>query len=316
MNNQRDTKGHFFGYGIMVIGLALSIYSAFHQFNFIQVALPPNQKEWGYFAIVAFDIGMIGWAGTALLHARGDLQQIIAWIMTAVSFFGVAAGLVMDTFLMAGKNGYSGQVDKGTVDLVIWISVTVMLMHIGAGIIYVASDPSHNERKRQERLRNKIESEAWKMSDQQVEILAAQLAPKIAQDQMTRLAARYSAGLGHVPRSTGQTRPVSQQRPQQSANRGNQGLRPVKGLTMRLAQEGPEPPEIEDEGDEGYELEIVERPRKPKGPPPAPTAEEVIEHYDPQEQEEEDEGDLDFLSQDGQEILINPPNRPKMPGNA
>jgi hypothetical protein len=328
MDQQRDAKSHFFGYGVLVIGLLLSIYSGFHQFNFIQVALPPNQKEWGYFGIIAFDVGMIAWAGTALFHARGDLQPVIAWIMTGVSFFGVAAGLVMDTFLVAGQNGYSGKADKGTVDLVIWISVGVMLLHIAAGIVYIANDPSHNQRKRQEKLRAKIESEAWKMSDQQVEILAAQLAPRISGDQMNRLQARYTATLGQMPRQMpqaqqGRNRPQPKLQPkQQPPRRGSTIPARVSGMRMVFNNQQPEPPTIRYEPDSPeFMMDIATKAAKPK-PTPRPAAPGQFSGYDGYEVEEPDENEYvptdeeldaefpteeatDFLAQPDRDIPIN-----------
>lgn len=326
MNQQRDAKSHFFGYGILVIGLLLSIYSAFHQFNFIQVALPPNQKEWGYFGIVAFDAGMLFWAGTALLHARGDLQPVIAWIMTGVSFFGVGSGLVMDTFLVAGQNGYSGKADKGTVDLVIWISVGVMLLHIAAGILYIANDPSHNERKRQERLRSRIEAEAWKMSDQQVEILAAQLAPKMAGDQMARLSARYTASLGQRPvvAQAQQARKPMQKAPAPQPRRQSTIPNRVNGMKMVFTNQQPKPPTVKyshGDGDD-YDMEVVERPRKPEPRPSAPNQfsgyygtefePPTEDEYVPTEEELEaefpsngQEEAADFLSEADRDIPIN-----------
>ncbi len=288
-STQRGALGHFFGYGVMGIGLLLSIYSAFHQFSFIQLALPANQREWGYLGILGFDLGMIFWAGAALYHARGDLQHILAWLMTAVSFMGVAAGLVMDTFLQAGRNGFSGKPEAGVVDTVIWVSVGVILLHIATGICYIALDPGHNERKRKEKLSARIESEAWKMSDQQVEILASRLAPQIAADQMQRLQARYTATLGHTPRMAALP----------SASRARQIMPPARpktqpGLKVKMAESMVNAAAFR-----------VEK-RKPKAAPiynPAPVYEEETpgDYVTEQPQfrySEPEDFDPDFLSQD------------------
>jgi hypothetical protein len=197
MSSHRGLKGSAAGWFITM--LALMLYTAFHTYQFITIALPGNSKIWGYLALGAFDAGALGWLLAFMFHSRGTVQRVIAAVMALASFAGMAAGLILDTFLQAGRNGYTGKVDQGTVDTILWFAVAIILLHVFAGGLYLVFDPANTERMAAENLRGRIEAEARKQTEQQVEILAAQLAPRMAADQMAKMQTKYLAGLGSLP---------------------------------------------------------------------------------------------------------------------
>jgi hypothetical protein len=196
---QRGVKGSAAGWFITLLALLLMLYTAFHTYQFISIALPNGNKIWGYLALGAFDAGALGWLLAFMYHSRGTVQRVIASVMAVASFLGIAAGLILDTFLQAGRNGYTGKVDQGTVDTILWFAVAIILLHVFAGGIYLVFDPQHLDNIASENLRSRIEVEARRQTEQQVEILAAQLAPRIAADQMRRMQTKYLAGLGNLP---------------------------------------------------------------------------------------------------------------------
>ena len=148
------------------------------------------------------------------------------------------------------------------------------------------------------------------MSDQQVEILAAQLAPRMAGDQMARLTARYTASLGQRPQTAGQqqVRKPIQKAPAPQPRRQSTIPARTNGMKMVFTNQQPQPPKIQYTTPQPeYNMEVVQRPTKQQ----RPTPEEVVERYaEPEEYyqpdiEEGEEEAADFLSETDRDIPIN-----------
>jgi hypothetical protein len=174
---------------------SMLVFTAAHTINFIGQTLPGDNQATGFFALAAFDVGLVGWAWVFQHVARGTVQRAIAGIMVGLSFLGLAAAFFADTWLQAGKNKIAGNANQDFVGLAIWITAGIVLLHVLAGTIFHLNDPKLKKQRDEEDLESAIEEEARKMARQNVKVLAAKLAPKLANHTLGQMSTRYLSGV-------------------------------------------------------------------------------------------------------------------------
>jgi hypothetical protein len=174
---------------------AMLIFTAVHTLNFIGQTLPVDNQATGFFALAAFDVGLVGWAWVFQHVARGTAQRSIAVVMVGFSFLGLAAAFFADTWLQAGKNKVAGKANEDFVSLAIWITAGIVLLHVAAGVAFHLTDPKLKKQRDEEDLESAIEEEARKMARQNVKVLAAKLAPKLANHTLGQMSTRYLSGV-------------------------------------------------------------------------------------------------------------------------
>ncbi len=178
---------------------AMLVFTSFRTGSFIMSTLPASSQIIGFFGLAAFDGGLIGWALIYQHHARGQNQRAIALVMTGISFCGLAASNVADTFIEAARNRVTGHVDGEWVAAAIWVTIFIVLAHVAAGVIFHLCDPKLAEKRAEEDLQDQIEQEARKMAARDVKVLAAQLAPTLAQHTLSQMSTRYLSSVQPAP---------------------------------------------------------------------------------------------------------------------
>jgi hypothetical protein len=184
---------------LFVLGGALLFYTANRTLSFIEMSLPPDKQLLGYLALAAFDGGLIVWTLLYMWNAASHIQRGIALGMIGVSIVGVCIGFIADTLVQSGRNGIAGKVDATTVTTALWVTILIIALNIIASFAYHLTSPAHQERIEEQNLRATIEAAARKQVSKNAEVLAEQLAPRMAADTVRRMQTKYLAGLGTTP---------------------------------------------------------------------------------------------------------------------
>jgi len=206
------------GIMLFVLGAALLGYTASRTLSFIELTLPDDKILLGYLALAAFDGGLIVWTLLYMWNAASHVQRGIALGMIGVSIVGVCIGFIADTLVQSGRNGIAVKVDNATIQTALWVTVIIIALNIIASFAYHLTSPSHHERVQEQELRATIEAAARKQVSKNAEVLAEQLAPRMAADTVRRMQTKYLAGLGTTPAlpSAGTARQVSVPKTNQS----------------------------------------------------------------------------------------------------
>jgi len=251
-----------------LVSLILLGFTSYRTVHFIQQTLPAESWLLAFFALGAFDIGLLGWIALHTWNASGSEQRSISITMIWVDIAGVAITFLADSYIQSGINGLTGKLDSAWTFVALSATGLVILANVVAFVFYHLCSPARKKMQSEEKLRSQIEERANQMVEEQNEILAAQLAPLMTQDRMKRLSAQYTATLGYMPRglpSAGSARQVApavnkKAKPKlmvADSVRSAANMRLVEDKPRRAAQPiyNPQPPiyEEENEGEEGRE---------------------------------------------------------------
>jgi len=195
-----------------LVSLILLGFTSYRTVHFIQQTLPAESWLLAFFALGAFDIGLLGWIALHTWNASGSEQRSISITMIWVDIAGVAITFLADSYIQSGINGLTGKLDSAWTFVALSATGLVILANVVAFVFYHLCSPARKKMQSEEKLRSQIEERANQMVEEQNEILAAQLAPLMTQDRMKRLSAQYTATLGYMPRglpSAGSARQVA-----------------------------------------------------------------------------------------------------------
>jgi len=282
MSNNRSPMQIISGIMLFVLGAALLGYTASRTLSFIELTLPADRVMLGYLALAAFDGGLIVWALLYMWNAASHVQRGIALGMIGVSIVGVCIGFIADTLVQSGRNGIAGKVDTATVQAALWVTVIIIALNIIASFAYHLTSPAHHERVQEQELRATIESAARKQVSKNAEVLAEQLAPRMAADTVRRMQTKYLAGLGTTPAlpMAGSARQVSSPARIKSGRAGQTRIAASPRATMAQSER------------DASGFELVEKPvasrfkrADPPAPAPAPASAyiEPVTYYEPEE---------------------------------
>lgn len=180
------------GLGIFWLLIAgMLFFTASRTVSFIQATLPQESHFTGYFALAAFDVGIIAWAVVFQHVAKGSNQKAIALTMVIVSFLGLAAAFLADTWIESAKNRIAGKADENMVSAAIWVTSIIVLAHVAAGVAFHLFDPKLKKERDDEKWQAMVEDEARKIEQRDIKVLAAKLAPLLSQHTTNQLNARY-----------------------------------------------------------------------------------------------------------------------------
>jgi len=143
MHRRKMRVGSFIG--ILVLGLmvlALLIYTATRTLHFLQMTFPPDMQYVAYLALVAFDVGILGWTLFATTAAEGAPQRAIAYSMIFVCVVGVVVATIADTALVSQQNGIT-KAPPNIATIGMWGSIIVIVLNVVAGICTHLFSPSH-----------------------------------------------------------------------------------------------------------------------------------------------------------------------------
>lgn len=199
MQHSRNSMQIISGILLFILGGALLFYTANRTLSFIEMSLPADKQLLGYLALAAFDGGLIVWTLLYMWNAASHIQRGIALGMIAVSIVGVCIGFIADTLVQSGRNGIAGKVDAATVTTALWVTILIIALNIIATFAYHLTSPTHQERIEEQNLRATIEAAARRQISKNAEVLAEQLAPRMAADTVRRMQTKYLATLGTTP---------------------------------------------------------------------------------------------------------------------
>jgi hypothetical protein len=283
------------GIFLLVITAALLVYTSYRTLHFFSQTLPGGQAQiLGYFALAAFDVGLIVWACLYYFQAYGATQRAISMIMIGVSVLGIVLALFADTLLTSNDNGLTKEKpDDAFFYTVIVAMALIIALNIVATISYHLSDPSHKERVGKEQLRAGVRDGVLRQLEEQKEEMISRITPIVAAHEIRQLEANIIAELqGGSKRLLAAPAPATKKvlAPPAKAKK----LAPIRAMAQEPNSE------------------------KKRTRIEQPTAEQVVERYAPEpvpeetpyrsyaelKQEEEEEEASDFLSRDGSEIPI------------
>jgi hypothetical protein len=275
------------GIFLIVITAALLIYTSFRTLHFFSQTLPSGQSQiFGYFALAAFDIGLIVWVCLYYFQAYGAAQRAIAMIMIGVSILGIVLALFADTLMTSNENGLTKEKpDPAFFYTTVLAMALIIALNIISTIAYHLSDPNHKERVGHEQLRAGVRDGVLRQLESQQEEMISRITPIVAAHELRQLEANIIAELskgGNNGKLLAAPAPATKRvlAGPPAARKSAPKLKPATTI-MTSAAKIPF----------GFG-------KKEKAQPP--TAAEVVEKYINLEPEE----DQDFLSRDGQPIVV------------
>jgi hypothetical protein len=263
----------------------------------------------GYFALAAFDIGLIVWVCLYYFQAYGATQRAIAMIMIGVSVLGIVLALFADTLITSNDNGLTKEKpDQAFFYTVIIAMALIIALNIIATISYHLSDPSHKERVGKEQLRAGVRDGVLRQLEEQKEEMISRITPIVAAHEIRQLEANIIAELqgGSKQRLLAPPAPATKRI-----------AAPATALAPKARKlKQPTPPAVA-MGNEvrlprflrKQEQEQQQAPAAVTIYPPTPTSDQVAAKYVQAEEPEEYQEEEDFLSPggDGQNQNQNPP---------
>ena len=185
------------GIFLLVITAALLVYTSFRTLHFFSQTLPSGQSQiFGYFALAAFDVGLVVWVCLYYFQAYGATQRAISMIMIGVSVLGIVLALFADTLITSSNNGLTKEKpDQAFFYTTIVAMALIISLNIIATISYHLSDPSHKERVGKEQLRSGVRDGVLRQLEEQKEEMISRITPIVAAHEIRQLEANIIAEL-------------------------------------------------------------------------------------------------------------------------
>ena len=181
----------------ILAGLLL-IYSATRSLDFISLTLPADKQILAWFGLAALDGGLIAWTLT-YLHGSKGWQRPIAFGMVVIDLLGVIAMFTLDTLYNAGTNGKTGGL---TENQIFWSVVGlsgVIGLNIAATVASHLMSPEALRAQAEEEADDKIETATLQQITKNADTLAAEVAPIVAADWVSKKRVQHMANIGNTP---------------------------------------------------------------------------------------------------------------------
>ncbi len=176
----------------------LLIYSATRSLDFISLTLPPDKQILAWFGLAALDGGLIAWT-LAYLHGAKGWQRPIAFAMVIVDLIGAIAMFTLDTLYNAGTKGL---VVSLTEQEIMWAVIglsAVIGLNIAATVANHLLSPEALRQQAEEEADDKIETATLEKITENADALAAEVAPIVAADWVSKKRVQHMAKVGSVP---------------------------------------------------------------------------------------------------------------------
>lgn len=177
---------------VFLLSGLLLVYSASRSLNFIAMTLPPERQVLAWFGLAALDIGLVVWL-TAFLYGSHGWQRPLSAVMVAIDLIGAVSIFSADTWFEAGRAGLIQAMTQDQVQGIVIVLCGIIAANIIGAVAHAILNPEQMRSMAEEDAFDRIESETLKKITEQAEQLAAELAPKIANDWSTRTRAKYSS---------------------------------------------------------------------------------------------------------------------------
>jgi hypothetical protein len=199
--NKRSGNGS--GVLIWIVGIGLLIFTAARSLHLVTSTLPADAQVLGFAALAGLDGGLLAWYFFAAHGARGP-QRTIAVLMIAVDFFGVAAGTIGDTMLIAGGSGAASMVST----IALWLVPAVILSNVGSVIAVHLLDPEQKLRDARRSLEDELQ---WQLAES-IQANAGQVAagavPEAVAHHQREMIAAFLSSTTPARSSNGKAQPM------------------------------------------------------------------------------------------------------------
>lgn len=180
---------------VILLGLLLLVYSAARSLDFIMLTLPEDKKIMAWFGLAALDGGLICWALAYMHGSKGGWQRAIALLMVGVDLIGSVAMFTLDTLYSAGASGITATLTAEEMKSAVLVLSGIIALNIAATVAHHLTDPDKMREQAEEEAFAKVEDATLKQISDNANQLAADLAPTLAADWMSKTRARYTAHL-------------------------------------------------------------------------------------------------------------------------
>lgn len=190
---------------MIIIGL---VFAAMRTLNFIEMTVPSENKIEAYMFLVFTGMGSFVWLQVFMRNAKGLTRRTISFLMI---FFDLGAEMVMvyaDTRYVSSTRGLL-EMTADDLSMFLLVSVAIVAVNVGAGILYELGDPDKEKERRVEDMMDKLEKAAvteMNKPEKQKEIVE-QMVPLLVSDMAALLYQRVQEAAASAPRVP-QARPV------------------------------------------------------------------------------------------------------------
>jgi hypothetical protein len=199
----KNRSGNGSGVLIWIVGIGLLLFTGARSLHLIISTLPADAQVLGFAALAGLDGGLLAWYFFAAHGARGP-QRTIAILMIAVDFFGVAAGTIGDTMLIAGGANTAGLVST----VALWLVPAVILSNVGSVIAVHLLDPEQKLRDARRSLEDELQ---WQLAES-IQANAGQVAagaiPEAVAHHQSEMIAAFLSSTAPARSLNGRTKPA------------------------------------------------------------------------------------------------------------
>lgn len=180
------------------LAVLLLIYSATRSLDFISLTLPPNRQILAWFGLAALDGGLIAWT-LAYLHGAKGWQRPIAFGMVIVDLLGAIGMFTLDTLYNSGANGMTVTLTQEEIFYAVLALSGVIGLNIAATVATHLMSPEALKQQAEEEADDKIETATLEKITQNADTLAAEVAPIVAADWVSKKRAQHMAKVDSSP---------------------------------------------------------------------------------------------------------------------
>jgi hypothetical protein len=174
---------------VLVVAAGLMIFSASGTLSLLQ----PGLGDAAYFALLAFDGGVVAWLMTFMHGAKGGPQRAIAALMIVLDLLGCVVGFGVNLIMTFGKIGEVARLDQSTTFTALLAVVFVIAANIAATVFYHLLSVDNRKRMAEEALHDAIDKAANRKAKAAIPDLADRLADMMTESQMQQLESHYRA---------------------------------------------------------------------------------------------------------------------------
>lgn len=181
-----------------VLAGLLLIYSATRSLDFISLTLPPDKQILAWFGLAALDGGLIAWVLAYLYGAKG-WQRPIAFGMVIVDLIGVITMFTLDTLYNTGTKGLTVSLTEQDIKWAVIGLSAVIGLNIAATVASHLMAPEALRAQAEEEADDKIETATLEQITKNADSLAAEVAPIVAADWVSKKRVQHMAKVGSLP---------------------------------------------------------------------------------------------------------------------
>jgi hypothetical protein len=181
-----------------VLAGLLLIYSATRSLDFISLTLPPDKQILAWFGLAALDGGLVAWT-LGYLYGTQGWQRPIAFAMVVIDLIGVIAIFTLDTLYNSGTNGLTGILTQEEIKWAVIGLSAIIGLNIAASVASHLMSPEALRQQAEEEANDKIETATLEQITKNADALAAEVAPIVAADWVSKKRIQHMAKVGNLP---------------------------------------------------------------------------------------------------------------------